>query len=69
MENLDNHALHEVQQELVKFINPVDAPDIAQSLKRVYVKAFFCNGEDLGSKEKDDLFYLERIIRLTDKMK
>lgn len=53
------------QNELLKFINPTDAPDIAEALKKVFNMALFNNSEPLSSKEKDDLFYLDRIIRIT----
>lgn len=66
MNHVSKNGLSEAQKELVMFINPVDAPDIAHSLKRVYTMALFNKKHKLTESQKDDLFYLEKIIRLTE---
>lgn len=68
MENTDLQLLSGAHKELVEFINQVDAPDIVKSLKRVYASAFFDQGKNLTEEQKDDLFYLEKIIRITQKL-
>lgn len=65
MNHVSKNRLSEAQKELVTFINPVDAPDIANSLKRVYAIALFEKKHKLTESQKDDLFYLEKIITLT----
>ena len=68
MDNSDPKPLSEAHQELVLFINPIDAPDIENSLKNVYSMAMFNRQGTLTEAQKDDLFYLEKIIRLVQNM-
>lgn len=56
------------QQELLNFINPTDAPDIAQGLRKVFNKALFENSSIVTCSDKDDLYYLEKIIAIAEKM-
>lgn len=59
---------NEAQKALINFINPTDATDIAKSLRKVFNMALFENSSTVTCKEKDDLYYLEKIISITEKM-
>lgn len=56
------------QKALINFINPTDATDIAKSLRKVFNMALFENSSSVTCKEKDDLYCLEKIISITEKM-
>jgi hypothetical protein len=58
----------EAQQELLTFINPLDAPDIAIGLRKVLNMALYENPNPLTVDQKDDLFYLEKIITIVTNM-
>lgn len=61
--------LSESQKEVLNFLNPNDAKDIAVALRRVFNLALFANDDTLTSKQKDDLYYLEKIITLSQNLK
>jgi hypothetical protein len=64
-----NHTeLSEAQQELLKFINPKDAPDICHNLRQVFDMALFENSNPIFCKQKESLFYLEKIIGIIEKI-
>lgn len=60
--------LSEAHQELLIFMNDTDSPDIAKGLRNVFNMALFDNKCQLTSAQKDDLFYLEKIITIAQKI-
>lgn len=60
--------LSEAHQELLIFMNKTDSEDIAKGLRNVFNMALFENEQALTSKQKDDLFYLEKIIAIAKKI-
>lgn len=58
----------EAQKELLNFINPIDAPDICHNLRKVFDMALFENSNPLFCKQKESLFYLEKIISIVEKI-
>jgi hypothetical protein len=60
--------LSEAHQELLIFMNETDSKDIAIGLRKVFNMALFENNNVLASKQKDDLFYLEKIISIAEKI-
>lgn len=60
--------LSEAHQELLIFMNETDSKDIAAGLRNVFNMALFENKGTLSSKQKDDLFYLEKIISIANKI-
>lgn len=64
-----NHVqLSEAQKELLIFINPTDAPDICKNLREVFNMALFENTNPICCKQKEALFYLEKIIAIAKKI-
>lgn len=61
-------VLSEAQLELLKFINPTDAKDIAIALRKVFNMALFDNKCQISCEDKDNLFYLEKIISISEKI-
>jgi hypothetical protein len=67
-ENNREVKLSESQSELLKFINTVDAKDLAISFKNVFNMALFNSEDDITNKQKDDLYMLDKLITLTNKL-
>lgn len=63
-----NHSnyppLNEAQKELLKFINPKDANCICKSLNNVFKMALFDSDNSINSKQKDDLFIVDKLKKL-----
>lgn len=65
MNSKNNTVPSEAQTELLKFINPTDAKDIASSMNNVFKMALFGNDESIAGKQKDDLFVIYKLISIT----
>ncbi len=68
MNQNQTNAPSEGQIELITFINPVDAKDIADSLTKVFWAAIFSNDDPITAEEKGDLFILKKVITYADKI-
>ena len=65
---MNGTQLSEAQQELLIFMNETDSKDIAIGLRNVFNMALFDNNCQLSSAQKDDLYYLEKIIKIAEKI-
>lgn len=65
---MNHEQLSEAQQELLTFINTTDAPDICKNLRVVFNMALFENNNPVCCKQKEALFYLEKIISIAQKI-
>lgn len=66
MNSTNNTMPSAAQTELLNFINTNDAACIANSLKKVFVMAFFNNDDAVTSKQKDDLFVVYKLIAIAN---
>lgn len=62
----DYPPLTEAQKELLKFINHKDANCICKSLNNVFKMALFDSENSINSKQKDDLFIVDKLKVLVD---
>lgn len=56
------------QTELLNFMNPIDAKDIATCLTNVFFTATLASDSPLTNSEKDDLYIVHKLIKLADKI-
>lgn len=56
------------QTELLNFMNPIDAKDIATCLTNVFFTAVLSSEAPITNSDKDDLYIVHRLITLADKI-
>ncbi len=56
------------QTELLTFMNPTDAKDIACSLTNVFFTAVLSSEAPITNSDKDDLYVVHKLITLADKI-
>lgn len=54
------------QTELLNFMNPIDAKDIATCLTNVFFTAVLSSEAPITNSDKDDLYVVHKLIKLAD---